>query len=189
MRRDDLGLLVFLGALGAWIYLNRTKVGGAVESAAESAQAVVMGWATVNEGPVWVPVINQTESAYGIPANLLARQAYQESRFRADVIDGTTASPAGALGILQLMPQYFSTVQVPTPFTAADTTSQITQAAQQMVALYNQFRDWGLALAGYNDGAGNVNAYLAGNRALPAETQQYVSEILADVPLPSALTV
>jgi hypothetical protein len=48
------------------------------------------------------------------------------------------------------------------------------------------FTDWTLALAAYNDGQGNVRAYLAGNRALPAETLNYVSDVLADVPVPGA---
>jgi len=143
-----------------------------------------MGWANTNEGPTWVPIINSVESQLGIPPNLLARMAFQESSFLPDVIDGTTASSAGALGILQLMPQYFSTVQVPIPFSTSDTQAQIEQAGQQLVALYNQFGDWGDALAGYNAGAGTIQAVLAGTASLPAETYNYVTEILADVPVP-----
>lgn len=149
-------------------------------------QAAVSGWQTVNDGPQWVPVIQVAEMQAGIPQNLLARMAYQESHFRTSIIQGTQASPAGALGILQLMPQYFSTVRVPRPFTAQDTDAQIQQAAGELTRLYGVFGDWALALAGYNDGQGNVQAYLAGTRALPAETLNYVSDVLADVPVPGA---
>ena len=146
-------------------------------------------WKSAGDGSTWLPVLNAAEASYGIPTDLLARQAYQESHFRTDVINGTTASPAGALGILQLMPAYFPVVNSPRPYSAADTTQQIATAAAQMASLYNQFGDWGLALAAYNDGAGNVNSYLAGNRALPDETVNYVSAILADVPIPGATMV
>lgn len=177
------GLLFWVlvaGAAGVLIW-QAQNIGDAVT-------AEVCGWASVEQGPVWVPVINQAETAAGIPANLLARMAYQESSFRPDVIDGTKPSSAGALGILQLMPQYFSTVQVATPFTTADTVAQITQAAGQLAALYNEFSDWTLAVAAYNAGAGTVSSYINGTRSsLPAETDAYVASVIADVPVPGAL--
>jgi soluble lytic murein transglycosylase-like protein len=171
--------ILVAGAAGVLIWQSQ-NIGDAV-------QAQLSGWQTVEQGPVWVPVINQAESAAGIPTNLLARMAYQESHFRPDVIDGTTASSAGALGILQLMPQYFSTVQVATPFTTQDTVDQITQAAQQLMSLYNEFNDWTLAVAGYDAGATTVKNYLAGTQTLPAETSAYVADVIADVPVPGSL--
>jgi soluble lytic murein transglycosylase-like protein len=172
-----------LGGAGLlYLLTQRQQVAQLAQSGEEDVTAALSGWQTVNDGPIWIPVINTTENQFGIPPNLLARMAYQESRFRTDVISGTTTSPAGALGILQLMPQFFSTVQGPIPFQRSDTVAQITQAAQQLTALYAHFGDWALALAGYNDGQANVDAYLAGNRALPMETSQYVSQILTDVP-------
>lgn len=182
-------LLIGLGAaIVLWLLYNRQQVAGTLSSAIESSQAAFMGWETVNQGPVWVPVINQTEAALGIPPNLLARQAYQESRFRPEIIDGTQASPAGALGIMQLMPQYFTSVQVQRPYTIADTQAQISEAGNYIASLFAQFGDWGLALAAYNDGPTNVKHFMAGVRALPTETQNYVAQILADVPVPSVLT-
>lgn len=176
------GLLAYIATRPA----VQNTVGGAVASGVEDVRAAVAGWKNVNQGPQWVPVLNGAESQFGIPADLLARQAYQESRFREDVIRGTTASTAGALGILQLEPAYFSSVNVPRPYTDSDVATQITQAAQEMQRLYGVFGDWGIALAAYNDGQGNVSQYLAGARALPAETVDYVTAILADVPLTGA---
>ncbi len=180
-----------LGGAGLlWLVSQRDSVQSAVENAVESGvdtvQAAVSGWQTVRDGPQWVPVINAAENQAGIPANLLARMAYQESHFRPEIIDGTLASPAGALGILQLMPRYFSSVQVPRPFSLQDTAAQIQEAAGELVRLYAHYRDWGLALAGYNYGQGNVDSYVAGNRALPAETLNYVSQVLTDVPVSGA---
>lgn len=184
--RKLLLLLLGAGAIAGIIYY-RNQVSSDVEGGVEDVEATVSGWQGVNEGPTWVPVINQAEAASGIPANLLARMAYEESRFREDVIDGTTPSSAGALGILQLMPQYFSAVQVPTPFTTDDVNAQIQQAAQQLASLYAQFGDWGYAVAAYNCGAGTLQNVLAGQAQLPTETVNYVSDILADVPVQTAL--
>lgn len=183
MAQDDgpgpLFWILVAGAAGVLIW-QAQNIGDAVT-------AQICGWAAVEQGPVWVPVINQAEAAAGIPANLLARMAYEESHFRPDVIDGTTASSAGALGILQLMPQYFSTVQVPTPFSTQDTMAQITQAAGQLASLYDEFSDWTLAVAAYDAGATTVKNYINGAGTLPAETSAYVADVIADVPVPGTL--
>lgn len=187
VTRQQWLLLGVGGAILAYLYYNRSSVSSAAQSGVEALTAATEGWQSVDEGPTWVPVINQTEAALGIPANLLARMAYQESHFRPEIINGTLPSPAGALGILQLMPQYFSTVQRPTPFSTQDTLDQINQAGQLLVSLYNQFQDWTLAIAAYNDGAGNIEKYLSGQGSLPNETQNYVADVVADVPVPGAL--
>lgn len=140
-----------------------------------------MSWKDQGEGPRWVPVLNQAEESYGIPTDLLARVAYQESSFRPEVIDGTTASPAGALGIMQLMPQFFPVVKGPVPFSPEETEQQIDEAARYLASLFESTHDWKLALAAYNAGLGNVRKY---NGIPPfAETQNYVAQITADVPV------
>lgn len=119
-------------------------------------------------------LLNGAEDQYGIPRDLLARQAYQESHFRPDIISGATVSPAGALGLMQIVPAYHPTAD-PLNVPAA-----IQYAASFMRSLYNQFGTWSLALAAYNAGPGNVAKY--GNTVPPfAETQAYVSGILSDV--------
>jgi soluble lytic murein transglycosylase-like protein len=182
-------LIVLIAGIAALAYALSSSQGlTEAESIATDVEATVTGWANANEGPVWVPVINQTESSLGIPTNLLARMAYQESSFLPDVINGTVPSSAGALGILQLMPQYNTSVQVPVPFSTSDTQAQITQAGQDLLSLYNQFNDWGVAVAAYNAGAGTIQAVLAGTQSMPSETSNYVADILADVPVPTQLT-
>jgi soluble lytic murein transglycosylase-like protein len=109
--------------------------------------------------------------------------AFQESSFKPAVIDGTEASAPGALGILQLMPQFWSTVRRPIPFTDDDTHAQIVQAAGFVAELHAKYGDWAETLAAYNFGPGNEDKYLQHKIAgLPAETKNYVSKILADVP-------
>lgn len=186
MRREANLLLLLAGAALAYEYYQSYTSGDPTSFAANPLSSImetVTPWKSAGSGPQWVPVLNATEQQFGIPTDLLARVAYQESRFREDVIRGTTASGAGALGMMQMLPQYFSSVNVPRPYTDSDIGAQITQAAQNHVSLYNQLGSWTLALAGYNAGAGNVSKY-GGIPPFP-ETQNYVAQITADVPVPT----
>jgi soluble lytic murein transglycosylase-like protein len=141
----------------------------------------VTDWQDVGEGPTYVPYLNQTEQQYGIPTNLLARIAYQESHFRADIISGATVSPAGAVGIMQLEPQYF-------PGAGQNPMTDIGTAGAYLAKLYTEFGDWQVATAAYNDGPGNLAKYEAGTlTTLPLETQNYVADIFADVPVQGSL--
>jgi len=174
------------GAGLVWLLSRQPATQHVIEAGEDVVTAAISGWKNVRDGPLWVPVINGAEAQYGIPPDLLARVAYQESHFRPEIIDGTVASSAGALGIMQMLPLYFSSVRVATPFSASDTAAQIQQAAAELARLYGVFLDWGLALAAYNDGQNNVSKYLAGTRPLPDGTITYVTDVLADVPVPSA---
>lgn len=142
-------------------------------------------WQEQLDGPKWIPLIRQTEQVMGIPSMLLCRMAYQESRFRPEIISGAVKSPAGALGILQLMPQWWSTVRVPIPFTEEDTHAQILQAGKFICQMYVKYGDWAEALAAYNFGPANEDKFLSHKiTGLPKETTDYVTEILSDVPVP-----
>ncbi len=177
--------LYLLGGAGLLYLLSRTQPAQQIaQSIGDTVTATLSGWQNVKQGPQWVPIINTIEDNFGIPANLLARIAYQESRFRPEVIDGTYANPSsGALGMMQMLPKYFASVRAPVPFSAADTQAQISEAAGLLVRLFNHFQDWSLAVAGYNDGQGNIDNYLAGTHPLPRQTSDYVAQVLADVPV------
>jgi soluble lytic murein transglycosylase-like protein len=141
-------------------------------------------WKLVGSGATWVPALNEAETAHGIPTDLLARMAYQESHFRDSIIRGTVVSSAGALGILQMLPQYFTSVRAPRPYTDTDVLAQIEEAAGQLVSLHESTGSWPLAIAAYNAGLGNVQKY--GGIPPFSETQTYVAQVLADVPGASA---
>jgi soluble lytic murein transglycosylase-like protein len=150
-------------------------------------------WKTEGDGPIWVPVLNAMELIRNIPTDLLARMAYQESTFRSGVISGAIPSSAGALGLMQLMPQFYSSVQVPVPFSSEDTNAQISQSAAFLMSLYARFGDWQEAVAGYNWGGGNEHhqSIVDGGKYIladmPIQTQNYVREVFADVPIQGAL--
>lgn len=130
-------------------------------------------WKKAKNAEKYLPLLNATEQKYGIPRDLLARLAYQESRFRDDIVSGQTVSAAGALGIMQLVPRFHPTAQ------PLDVALAIDYAAQFLATLRRQLGSWSLALAGYNAGAGNVKKY--GGIPPFTETQAYVREITNDV--------
>lgn len=113
------------------------------------------------------------EAQFGIPTDLLARQAFQESSFNPTIIYGGPNS-AGAVGLMQLEPQYYPGVDPNDPQAA------ITAAATTMAGNFRTHGSWALALAEYDAGEGNVAKY-GGIPPFP-ETQNYVKQILADLP-------
>jgi Transglycosylase SLT domain len=116
-------------------------------------------------------VIATTEAQLGIPAGMLARIAEQESHFRKDIISGQTRSPAGAVGLMQLMPNVFKGAAQMTP------EQQIATAGKELARLYKDFGDWSKAVAAYNDGEGNIRKVLASKKALPEETRRYIAAV------------
>lgn len=144
-----------------------------------------MSWKLQGSGPRWIPVLAQAERDCAIPTDLLCRIAYQESSFIEAIIRGLKPSPAGALGMMQLMPKYFASVRQPPPFSDDEVEEQVSEAADFLVALQRSTHDWRLTVAAYNAGLGNVEKY----HGVPPfqETQNYVAAITADVPaLPAA---
>lgn len=124
--------------------------------------------------------------AAGIPPEL-AWIAEVESSF-----DPTARSPAGAVGLFQLMPATARQYGLRTwPFDQRlETEASARAAAKYLDHLYDLFKDWRLSLAAYNAGEGTVQSLLKRNEAraydaiatqLPAETQMYVPKVEATV--------
>lgn len=192
MRRSDIGIIAILGGIAAWIYYQQSQTptstndslsftSDPLASIGDVIVSSTAGWKNVKDGPIWIPALNAAEIQFGIPTDLLARIAYQESHFRPEIIDGSMQSSAGALGLMQLEPIYFASVRVPRPFTPDDTAAQIQDAAQDLVTNYNALKNWPQAVAAYNAGLSTIqkgNASAANKLA----TANYVAQIIADVP-------
>lgn len=206
MDNKSWGIIAVLGGIAAWLYYQQQQTPGTASDSAVSftddplasvsdvVVASTAGWKSVGEGPTWIDSLNAVEQQYGIPTDLLARVAYQESHFRPDIITGAKTSSVGALGMMQLMPQDYASVRVARPFTPADTIAQMDEAAQALVSHYNRFKSWPMALAAYNDGEGNTHAVITGvidpktgkPRVFPKQTTDYLAQVLADVPAANA---
>lgn len=149
-------------------------------------------WKSTGMAALWLPSLAAAEIRYHIPKDLLARMAFEESSFRAGVINGAIPSEDGALGIMQMLPQYFASVRAPKPFALAVTQAQILEAANFVASLYKRFGDWTEVVAAYNWGAGNEHHSFIEHGSyrladMPIQTQNYVRQIFADVPIQGAL--
>src|SRR5712691_9462704 len=102
-----------------------------------------------------------------LPEEFFTRLIWQESRF-----DSGAVSPAGARGIAQFMPQTAATRGLANAF---EPLQALRESASYLRELRTTFRgSLGLAAAAYNAGPAQVEAWLAGRRSLPFETQAYV---------------
>ncbi len=117
----------------------------------------------------WRPLMQQVAEEVGIDVALLQAVVSQESAF----IPGAV-SPAGAVGLMQLMPGTARRFGVRDRF---DPEQNLRGGARYLVWLLDHFnQDLELALAAYNAGEGSVRRH--GNRVPPfAETQAYVRAV------------
>lgn len=126
-------------------------------------------WKIEPRGNKYDALFMAAEKANGLPAGLLRRMAYQESRF-----NPSARSPVGALGLMQFMPATAKQFGID-PLNPAQS---IAAAGKYMAQLYKQAGSWRAAVAAYNWGIGNV--LRKGIAAAPAETVAYM-QIASDV--------
>ena len=109
---------------------------------------------------------------YNLPEKLIASVIQAESNFKADAV-----SPAGAQGLMQLMPATAKELGVDDPF---DVRQNIDGGAGYLRQMLDRFGgDVRLALAAYNAGPGTVEKY---NGSVPyRETQIYIERVLKGV--------
>ena len=115
----------------------------------------------------YLPMAEKAAAKFGIPRDLFARLIQAESNWNQDAV-----SPAGAIGLAQLMPETAARLGVdPT-----DPQANLEGGALYLKQQYLRFRSWRLALAAYNAGPEAVEEY---NDVPPyPETQAYVLAIL-----------
>jgi len=117
----------------------------------------------------YADLFDKAASTYGVDARLLAAVARQESGYDADAV-----SPAGAQGLMQLMPGTAKSLGVTDSF---DPAQAVDGAARLLSDLLDRFGSTPLALAAYNAGPGAVLRY-DGVPPYP-ETQNYVRSIMS----------
>lgn len=132
----------------------------------------------------FVPELKPVFAAEGVPPQLVWL-AEVESGF-----DPRAESPAGALGLFQLMPATAKAcgLSLWPHDQRRQPTASAQAAAKYLRKLYDEFNDWRLAVAAYNCGPGTVQKALKRYDAdsyariathLPTETQMYVPKVEA----------
>lgn len=111
------------------------------------------------------PVAVQAAQSAGIDPTVFVRQINQESGF-----NPSAGSPAGAQGIAQFMPETASAIGID----PNDPVQALYGAAHLMRTYLDEFGNYQDALVAYNAGPGAVGG------PLPAETQQYLGNILGN---------
>lgn len=113
-------------------------------------------------------IFEEAAKLYDVPLNLLKAMGKAESGF-----DTNAVSPAGAQGVMQLMPATAKSLGVEDPFDARSNIMGGAKYISQQLKKYNG--DIDLALAAYNAGSGNVAKY--GGVPPFKETRNYIQRI------------
>ncbi len=163
-------VLVIAGALSACAGGGRAPTSYAPESSSYPAPG--------SPGDPWGPYIDEASARFGVPGSWIRAVMHQESGGH-EYLDGRPiTSSAGAIGLMQLMPDTYADLQSQyglggDPYDPHDNILAGTAYIRQM---YEKYGSPGF-LAAYNAGPARVDDYLAGVSGLPAETVDYVAAI------------
>ena len=127
----------------------------------------------------WSPIIAEASKKFGISETWIRAVMRMESGGRTMLGENQPIiSSAGAMGLMQLMPETYADMRAQYGF-GADIFSprdNIFAGAAYLRILYRKYGNPGM-FAAYNDGPGALEDHLYRGRPLPAETQAYVSGI------------
>lgn len=115
----------------------------------------------------YTSLARQAAQKHGLPEDIFLRLVNQESGFNPN-----SKSPAGAIGLAQLMPGTAKQLGVD----PHDPIQNLDGGARYLKEQYDAFGSWEKALSAYNAGPGNVQKY--GGIPPFEETQNYVRSIL-----------
>lgn len=157
--------LILLGVLAA-------AAAGAVPAYAEPA--VTVG-ATLDR---WQPLITESAQRFAIPEAWIRAVMAAESGGRTSLDGRPITSSAGAMGLMQVMPDTYEDMRQRYGLGTDphDPRDNILAGAAYLRAMYDRYGYPGL-FAAYNAGPGRYDDYLHDGKPLPAETRAYLAAL------------
>jgi soluble lytic murein transglycosylase len=149
----------------------------------------VVGFVVVRSEPDWYQrlryplryeqIVTAHARNYRLEPALLAAVIYSESKF-----DAEARSPAGAVGLMQLLPETAEAIALRTggaKFVVADLLDpeiNVRYGSWYLRNLLDKYEDERLALAAYHAGQGNVDAWQKAGQGIEfPETRAYVDKV------------
>lgn len=113
-------------------------------------------------------LVKEAAKKHKVPASLALKVAGAESNW-----DQTAVSPKGAVGVMQLMPKYFSGINIHNPEVNIDT------GVEYLAALNKMYKDptWRKPVIAYNMGPENFNKRGFNRKLWKPETVEYEKKI------------
>ena len=136
-----------------------------------------------NEVARWRPLISDASRRCGIPIDWIKRVMLAESRGWTMLASRPIRSPAGAIGLMQLMPATWAEMRARLKLGADpdEPADNILAGACYLRLLYDRFGYPGL-FAAYNAGPGRYGAFIDGRQQLPKETRDYMGSVTGEPP-------
>jgi D-alanyl-D-alanine carboxypeptidase len=172
--RPMLGAVILLATLSA---CGSAPVHHAAPPPATAAQTREYAPPGPPEDP-WGPYIREAAQRYELPEPYIRAVMRQESGGQEFRNGSVITSPAGAIGLMQVMPETYAALRDryglgPDPYYPKD---NILAGTAYLRELYDRFGSPGF-LAAYNAGPQRLSDHLVTGKPLPAETVAYVAAI------------
>ncbi len=126
----------------------------------------------------WGPYVSEASGRFDVPERWIRQVMRQESGGQLYQRGQLITSPAGAMGLMQVMPETYDELRVRYELDedAYDPHNNVLAGAAYLREMYDIYGSPGF-LAAYNAGPKRLDDYLANVRPLPDETRRYVANI------------
>ncbi|MCW6531328.1 lytic transglycosylase domain-containing protein [Sphingomonas sp. MMSM20] len=148
-----------------------------------AASLAIAGPAQAESVADWRPYVVEASTRFGVPTAWIETVMQAESRGRTTLNGQPIRSPAGAMGLMQLMPGTWAEMRARLGLgtNPDDPRDNILAGTFYLRLMYDRFGYPGL-FAAYNAGPRRYADYLAGRGRLPSETIGYLASVAPSAP-------